>query len=848
MSEIQAATPVAPVVAEAKPHDRDSVIAEETPQTAVDTPAEPATATEVAAVEPVTAEIPAIAPVTEEVPVIAETQAPVETEPATTTVETTEAAPAATEEATTPAPEEPVVPIHSGYLQQRGPRPLRLWQKRYFAFRAEPYALNDLNLVYKKNVNRGLRFIRASERAAAADKGNDELFADIATATVDGKGLLYYYKSDKDTKAPLGIINLRQLSSSPAVEKGLRSHAFSVKTTSRDYILAASSSKDVQGWLASLEAEASDLPDVTSNEAFQSALEALKEKSASTKPAPAAAAVAATAAATAETVEAAANPEATRAGLTDNEIFSGSEAEPEAETPAAVPATEAPTVSKRKSYFSAFDNFLKSRSATSTPKAEETPATEAEAAAEETPAAPEVTEGEAAREAEVAPAAAEEEAAAAPAEGEKSIVAAEGEKIAAATTSAADQAKAKAKELGTFISKFLPKRPAHEAETPAEAEATAAETPEAEAAAEPEVAAPAPTEETTAAAEPEVPTAEEPTSDAAKSPESPARSSSPIQRTLTKLLRPLHFGKPAEAATPVAADEAPAAEAEAATEETPAAAEIADGEATREAETASAAVEEETPAAEPEAPAVAKPNSFLKRLGTLSRNIRHPSATASPTAATEPETEASAPVEEAAAAEAAPAEPEAVVEATPAAPASLKSGFLQKQSQFVKGYDRRFVSLTDQGKVVYGKSDKETRNLKSFPISKLTKVTKVEDGKRPFTFDIATAGRTYRFVADSDEERTSWIDALTAYQTTLPEPESKVESAPATSDDAPTLPPVTTDALTPTVEEDAAVATPEAVTEPAAVPDVVVPTTESGAIIAEVKAEEVPVAAAPKVE
>ncbi|KAJ1968788.1 hypothetical protein H4R35_006328, partial [Dimargaris xerosporica] len=677
--------------------------------------------------------------------------------------------------------------------------------------------------------------------AAETNKHVESLHRTMATATVSSEGLLYYFKSEKDTARPLGIINLRDVpEDSPVAEKSVRANAFSLKTHTRTYMLSAASDKDLKAWLKTLKeaaAAAKELPDLAEDETYQASLQQLTEGKAFGKPA------------------ATTTPKA--GAVSDNEVFSGSEVEPDAtdkkegDAPEATDATPS-TSTKRKSYFAAFDTFIKGfKHEAPAPKADEkaaepaeTPETKADAPAEEGTAKPEATEAEADTkpEAEVK---------------DKSVDAAkDGEAKEAATPaqSPTEQAKQKAKELGTFISKFLPKR--------GQAEATAADKPADDAEAKPEadaakeddkpadeVPAAEPAVEEAAAPEAE---ADKPAEEAAAETPAPApRTSSPLGRTLTKIFRPLHLSKAAEPTE--AKDKAEPAE----TKEDEAKADESDKAADAPADDAAEAKIEEPVAETAEDKPVeavesteedkkaAKPTSFLKRLGTLGRGVRAHAAAAASTS-TEAVKEGDKP------AEAAKDEPEAPVisegEGDAEAPvAPLKSGFLQKQSHFVRGYDRKFVSLTPEGNLVYGKSEKETKGLKSVPVTKATKINKVDDGKRPFSFDVVNANRTYRLVADSGEERTSWMDALTTFQETLPEPEPEAKAEePATEaeaakeeakvDAAPVLPkPDVTGELTEPAAEDT-----QKEDEAPAQPETVAPKAEEKAPEAEATTTEVP--------
>ncbi|KAJ1985348.1 hypothetical protein H4R34_000002 [Dimargaris verticillata] len=768
MASVQSDAPVAqpaPAV-EKTVEDKDSVMAEEPTKTAVDTPAEPA----VAKVEAV-AETPAEVTSAEEAQAEPEAvQEEVAAEPAEVKADEPKAGEVEAEAKPEEEVEEVVETTKGGFLGQRGPRPLRIWQKRYFAFRDEPYALSDLHLVYKKNSSAALQLIRGGDRTssgkgAETNKHVESLHRTMATATVSSQGLLYYFKSEKDTARPLGIINLRDVpEDSPVAEKSVRANAFSLKTHTRTYMLSAASDKDLKSWLKTLKegvAAAQDLPDLAEDETYKASLQQLTEGKAFGKPA-------------------VTTPKA--GAVSDNEVFSGSEVEPDAtdkkegdapETTDATPSTS----TKRKSYFAAFDTFIKGfKHEAPTPKTDEKAAESAETteAKADAPAEEEAAKSEA--EVEIKP---EAEVT------DKSIEAAKDGEVkepATAAQSPAEQAKQKAKELGTFISKFLPKR--------GQAEAVAADKPGDEAEAKPEadaakegdkaaeeVPAAEPMVEEAAAPETE---ADKPAEEAAAETAAPApRTSSPLGRTLTKIFRPLHLNKAAEPAEVKDKAEPEAKEEEAKADETDKATDApAEEQAEAKAEEPAAETAEDKPAEAAESTEedkkAAKPTSFLKRLGTLGRGVRGQAAAVASTS-TEAAKEGDKAPEIAKDEVEAPVTSEGEGDAeAPVAP--LKSGFLQKQSHFVRGYDRKFVSLTPEGSLVYGKSEKETKGLKSVPVTKTTKINKVDDGKRPFSFDVVNANRTYRLVADSDEERTSWMDALIAFQETLPEPEPEAKA------------------------------------------------------------------------
>jgi len=104
---------------------------------------------------------------------------------------------------------------------------------------------------------------------------------------------------------------------------------------------------------------------------------------------------------------------------------------------------------------------------------------------------------------------------------------------------------------------------------------------------------------------------------------------------------------------------------------------------------------------------------------------------------------------------------------------ALHSGFLSKQSQMLKSYDKRFFSLSKDGVLSYSRDDKLT-DAKKIHITKDVKVVKQEGIKRGCVFDIETPGRVYRMSAENEETADAWTAAIIKYQETLPVEEEEV--------------------------------------------------------------------------
>ncbi|KAK9721023.1 hypothetical protein K7432_003767 [Basidiobolus ranarum] len=150
--------------------------------------------------------------------------------------------------------EEVITPIQQGYLQKRGLKPLRLWKNRYFGLHPEPFALAQLRLVSKKSLK------ATSAPREEFERVNKALFHNIASATVSGEGLLFYFKSSHadHVEVPLGIINLEDVQS-VAPAKASKPHAFCIKTNARDYILGAPNSEEAKSWVHTIQGKLDSL-------------------------------------------------------------------------------------------------------------------------------------------------------------------------------------------------------------------------------------------------------------------------------------------------------------------------------------------------------------------------------------------------------------------------------------------------------------------------------------------------------------------------------------------------------------------------------------------------------------
>ncbi|KAG0229962.1 hypothetical protein B0O80DRAFT_490583 [Mortierella sp. GBAus27b] len=198
--------------------------------------------------------------------------------------------------------EEDDIDIEGGYLNKRGNNPLHPWNKRYFTFGTDPVSLDNLRTVHKRNERRVKKVAPAaaaepqSEVAAgkapakddkdtkdtkdakdAKDKdakkdapaksveevyeeANKDLLVNLAHANTNGKGLLYYHKSDDELHRQnvLGIINLRDVNSVERVEKSSKSRSFVVNTKNRNYHFSAESPQKAKGWVKTIKEKADE--------------------------------------------------------------------------------------------------------------------------------------------------------------------------------------------------------------------------------------------------------------------------------------------------------------------------------------------------------------------------------------------------------------------------------------------------------------------------------------------------------------------------------------------------------------------------------------------------------------
>jgi hypothetical protein len=103
-----------------------------------------------------------------------------------------------------------------------------------------------------------------------------------------------------------------------------------------------------------------------------------------------------------------------------------------------------------------------------------------------------------------------------------------------------------------------------------------------------------------------------------------------------------------------------------------------------------------------------------------------------------------------------PDKPEAAVQ-KPVIREGFKKGTLQKQSQIIKTLSQRYFVLNKEDKkLYYYRASDDPTFEKSIELSADCKVIMVDKNK----FDLETEARTYKFIAESEEERNSWTSSL----------------------------------------------------------------------------------------
>ncbi|KAJ9078858.1 hypothetical protein DSO57_1002484 [Entomophthora muscae] len=164
--------------------------------------------------------------------------------------------------------------IEEGFVTKRGPRPLRIWQKRYFRLPTanQSYPLNRLRLVYRKNAK------KTTAPREEFEKTNQLLLETLASATVDASRILAYFKSDDKEETPQGFINFNHVTEVDPSPK-IKPFAFTVKTKSREYVFSTTSQKDTDSWVATLKNLASQEPiDSSDTAAYKFSYEQLAER------------------------------------------------------------------------------------------------------------------------------------------------------------------------------------------------------------------------------------------------------------------------------------------------------------------------------------------------------------------------------------------------------------------------------------------------------------------------------------------------------------------------------------------------------------------------------------------
>ncbi|KAG9287819.1 hypothetical protein G9A89_017414 [Geosiphon pyriformis] len=200
--------------------------------------------------------------------------------------------------------EEEVSEITQGYLHKRGKQKLqfaRIWNYRYFIFGDQkPIELENLDLYHEKNVKpyvvpktttvpgKVVATSQPSETPQSTEEENEDIyekqhksiFSNIAHATQTGRGLLFYYKSNKEQhlRQPHGIINLGEVIS-VSHDPSLKPLAFTITTSTQEHSFYAENEKELKQWIKTIENRATEtkhsLPDLHNTEGYKEVYENL---------------------------------------------------------------------------------------------------------------------------------------------------------------------------------------------------------------------------------------------------------------------------------------------------------------------------------------------------------------------------------------------------------------------------------------------------------------------------------------------------------------------------------------------------------------------------------------------
>ena len=93
---------------------------------------------------------------------------------------------------------------------------------------------------------------------------------------------------------------------------------------------------------------------------------------------------------------------------------------------------------------------------------------------------------------------------------------------------------------------------------------------------------------------------------------------------------------------------------------------------------------------------------------------------------------------------------------------SVKSGYLTKQGGSIRSWKKRWCVLTPTGMIFYFKDKKDVNSKGCVDVNSATDII-IEDEKKKNCFGIITPSRTFLMVAESKQERDSWIQACNRF-------------------------------------------------------------------------------------
>jgi len=98
--------------------------------------------------------------------------------------------------------------------------------------------------------------------------------------------------------------------------------------------------------------------------------------------------------------------------------------------------------------------------------------------------------------------------------------------------------------------------------------------------------------------------------------------------------------------------------------------------------------------------------------------------------------------------------------------AIIREGFLTKEGGGFKSWKKRWFTLKDSD-LSYYKAKGDTEALGSISLSTAGRIQHMDRKKKPFGFEVPTPSRTFYLAAETETERSAWIDAIESTKTSL---------------------------------------------------------------------------------